>query len=150
MTTKIVNLPHVEAADLPVPAELKIAESEAEASLKRATRQVELARDRLNRLSTQLTRLLEAEDAASIALGDAVDAAVLAGIEGKNQAERDSLLRQATAKEREVLEACRVATRRARAAYDRAQRTYDTARYRHRTWRVIVAKESGVGGEDTW
>ena len=125
-------------------------EAVAAARLKRATTDVERARDQLNRLDRELVKAQEAEDLAEAAYADAVARAVLAGLEGKNQAERDAALHHATTTEREALSEARLRTRRARAAKERAQRTYDVARYRHRTWRVITALQSGVGGEDTW
>lgn len=124
--------------------------SDAAANLKRATREVEKARDQLNRLDRELVRALEAEDEAERFLADLVAQLQLEGLEGKNQAERDARLHVLTADARRALDEARTKTRRARAAKERAQRTYDTARYRHRTWRVITALQSGVGGEDTW
>lgn len=124
--------------------------SDAVANLKRATREVEKARDQLNRLDRELVRALEAEDEAERFLADLVAQLQLEGLEGKNQAERDARLHVLTVDARRALDEARTKTRRARAAKERAQRTYDTARYRHRTWRVITALQSGVGGEDTW
>lgn len=118
--------------------------------LKRATTEVEKARDRLNRLDLELVRAQEAEDEAERALADLIAQLQLEGLEGKNQAERDARLHVLTADARRALDEARKRTRRVRAARDRAQRTYDVARYRHRTWRVITATQSGVGGEDTW
>lgn len=125
-------------------------ETLAAARLKRATTEVEKARDRLNRLDRELVKAQEAEDEAERVLADLVAQLQLEGLEGKNQAERDARLHVLTADARRELDEARTKTRRARAARDRAQRTYDVARYRHRTWRVITALQSGVGGEDTW
>lgn len=125
-------------------------ESDAVEQLKAATRQVELSRDRLNRLDLALVRALEAEEQAEGELADAVATLQLAGIEGKNQGERDASLHLATVREHGAVSGARTASRRVRAARERAQRTYDVARYRHRTWRMVVARETGAGGEDGW
>jgi hypothetical protein len=118
--------------------------------LEAAQTRVERSASRYQRLLRDLTAALEAEELAELALADRVHALNRAGVEGKNQAERDAAIHEGTAVERAaVLEAHRL-TRRRRSAAERAQHTYDVARYAHRTWRVIVARESGVGGEDTW
>lgn len=128
----------------------RVADRTSDQELLRAQRRLELAHARLQRVKRDLTRALEAEDAAEAALADRVHALNLEGVEGRNAAEREAAIHAATTPERERLEGARRASRRARGMVERAQETYDVARYRHRTWRVIAAKAKGVGGEDAW
>lgn len=118
--------------------------------LEAAQARVERAAQYLKRLQRELTAALELEDEAERRLADKVHQLNRAGVEGKNAEARAANLHEATAAERQAVDELHVITRRKRAAVERAQHTYDVARYRHRTWRVIVARGSGVGGEDTW
>ncbi len=115
-----------------------------------AQARVERTLARWQRLQRELVAALEVEEAAERALLDRVHQLNLAGVEGKNAAERDAALHVATAGEREAVQVARAATRRMRWAAERAERTYDSARYRHRVWRILAARAAEVGGEDTW
>lgn len=125
-------------------------ERSSDEELLRAQRRLELAHARLQRVKRDLTRALEVEDAAEVALADRVHALNLEGVEGRNAAEREAAIYAATTPERERLAGARQGSRRARGVVERAQETYDVARYRHRTWRILAAKAAGVGGEDAW
>lgn len=120
------------------------------AQLLRAQKRLEACSTRLLRLQRKLLEAQEAEDAAERVLADRVTELQLAGVEGKNAAEREAALAAATTTERAALEDARRLARRARYAVDRSTITYDTARARVRAWRAVVARGSGADGNDVW
>lgn len=116
----------------------------------RAQARLEAVAVRLQRMQRELLEAQEAEDVAVAALAERVQELTLAGVEGKNQAEREASLAAQTTELRAVVEAAKAATRKARYRVDRAVITYDTARNRVRSWRAVVARGSGADGNDVW
>lgn len=116
----------------------------------RAQARLEAVAVRLQRMQRELLEAQEAEDVAVAALAERVQELMLAGVEGKNQAERDAVVAAQTVALRAVVEAAKAATRKARYRVDRAVITYDTARNRVRSWRAVVARGSGADGNDVW
>jgi len=116
----------------------------------RAQSRLELVAVRLQRMQRELLEAQEAEDVAVAALGERVGELTLAGIEGKNAAEREAALASQTVELRAAVEVAKAATRQARYRVDRAVITYDTARNRVRSWRAVVARGSGGDGNDVW
>lgn len=118
--------------------------------LLRAQNRLELVANRLQRVQRELLEAQEAEDVAASALAERVQELTLAGVEGKNAAEREAAIAVQTTELRLLLEAAKVVTRKARYRVDRAVVTYDTARSRVRSWRAVVARGSGADGNDVW
>lgn len=121
-----------------------------QAALLASQTKVERTLQRWQRLQRELLAALETAEAAEQALLDRVHELNLAGIEGRNAAEREAVLHQATAAERTRVQELQAVARRKRWAAERAERTYDSARYAHRVWRILAARAAEVGGEDTW
>ncbi len=116
----------------------------------RAQSRLELVAQRLQRMQRELLEAQEAEDVAVAALADRVQELTLAGVEGKNSAEREAALASQTTELRAAVEVAKSAARKARYRVDRAVVTYDTARNRVRSWRAVVARGSGADGNDVW
>lgn len=116
----------------------------------RAQSRLEMVALRLQRMQRELLEAQEAEDAAQAALADRVQELTLAGVEGKNAAEREAAVAAQTVELRAALDVAKGAARKARYKVDRAVVTYDTARNRVRSWRAVVARGSGADGNDVW